>query len=311
MKKILLILVVFMFTTPMFSQVTLSSRDSITTFYPYDIMMWQEWVAGTYKNRQMSWSILRGLISGYLDGISLTWASPQTFSGIATFNGADFDAGSHGGVTFSDSVDFQADIYLKNLFPLTDDTYRLGLSRTAARWFIIQAKYGNFEYLTIYNQEGNDSTVFTFDDSLLTIDRDISIGGALTITESFTLDSAATIGVLNFESHLYTIPNVGDTTLGLSTADAYSVIELDLPGDMDPGISKMQVDGAGKGMILRFYNADATYDAVFLDLVSGDDNLYMSGNATLAAGHYDNITFQCVDATKNAQKWMQISESDN
>ena len=62
-------------------------------------------------------------------------------------------------------------------------------------------------------------------------------------------------------------------------------------------------------MILKMYNGDASYSIIFEDIVSGDDNLYLTANMTL--GTYDYIELLCVDASKGAQKWIEMSRSNN
>ncbi|MCP4394537.1 MAG: hypothetical protein GY804_09770 [Alphaproteobacteria bacterium] len=298
MKKIYVLIVSLFLTIPVYSQVTLSSRDSITTIVETDIMLWQTDDTG-FKNRQMSWRILRGQISGYLDGIPLTWAA------IQDFNGANFTAGSHGGTTFSDSVYHNTGVHYVNwLYPAASAIPGIGTLSSPYR--TIYSKQ-----FIVPNEEGNDSVLVSFDDSTLTINRDVSFSSGVNITDDITMDSAAVFNVFNFEPHSYTVPNTGDTILTLTTSDLYSSIKLDLPGDIDPGISKIQVDTASEGMVLRFYNADEDYEMIFLDVVAGDDNLYMSGNFTCQADNFDHIQFECVDATKGAQKWMQTGESDN
>jgi len=194
---------------------------------------------------------------------------------------------------------------VKHLFPTTTDTYFNGWS--TVRWLMMMAKNMYAENFYVLDPGGSDSTdavTISYDGTNVTFDK------PLNITQSLTMDSAATVNVLNLEPHPYIVPSVGDTILTLTTSDLYSLIELDLPGDLD-GISKFQIDTAAKGMVLKIYNADADYDAVFVDLVGNDDNLYMAGDFTLSAGLYQYIEFLCIDATKAAQKWMETSRSNN
>src|SRR3972149_7198926 len=101
MKKLILFLILL--TSISFSQVALSTRDSITTLVPTDIAGWQTKVASSFVNRQLSWSNLRSNLTDYIDGLANTWNLKQTFTSGGTFN-----AGANGGVTFNDSTYFPA-----------------------------------------------------------------------------------------------------------------------------------------------------------------------------------------------------------
>ena len=302
--KILTIFLTLLFSSITFGQ-KLSARDSVVAFNGDDIFAIQEDSSSTYTWRKVFFSdffeALRDSMDLYYGQLTIS----NDFTGINTFDGATFNADAHGTVTFNDSTISNATLWTGALYPKdVDGTYTLGLP--ARPWYDIYA-----HEFTVINPEHNDSASITFDDSLITISRDVNFTGTVQMSDAMLMDSTALIKVQNFEWHSVTISNLGDTILTLTTSDLYSAIELDLPGNLDPGISNFQIDTAAKGMVLKIYNGDATYDAVFIDIVSGDDNLYMSGNATLSAAHYDYIEFMCVDATKGAQVWMQTGESDN
>jgi len=303
MKKLILIMAL-LFTVPLFSQITLSGTDSVTVASQddRDILDIQIYNGGSFVHRQQSWRLHRLSLQSWLDDQSLTW------TGINTFNGATFAAGSHGRVTFADSVQFNANLtYTQNIFPKTTAGYFNG--QFGQKWLTVYSKNVFAENLYVTNVEGNDSVLISYDDSTITFNKSASFFGTVSIADDISMDSSASFNVFNFLPHPYTIPTVGDTMMTLALADLYSLIEIDLPGNVTPGISHLQVDTATKGMILKMYNGDASYSIIFEDIVSGDDNLYLTANMTL--GTYDYIELLCVDATKAAQKWIEMSRSNN
>ena len=297
MKKLIFMFLVI--TSPIFAQWDyLPNRPERTSYFGDDlvVMLWDSSGTPTWRYTLFStfFSAIEDTADLYYPRLSLS----NTFTGINAFNGATFGAGAHGKVIFVDSlVNTSGITYLNFGKPVSALAY----------WGSVAQPYNQVtaRNFVVVNAEENDSAYINLDDST------ISFTKALKLTDNISFDSASTFSVFNFEPHPYTIPTVGDTILTLTTSNLFSCIELDLPGDLTPGISNFQIDTATKGMVLRIYNADALYDAYFVDLVGGDDNLYMSGNFTQTAGHYDFIEFQCVDATKGAQKWMQTSKSDN
>jgi hypothetical protein len=103
---------------------------------------------------------------------------------------------------------------------------------------------------------------------------------------------------------------VGDTVLTLTSSDKFSSIEVDLPGNIIPGFSRLYVQGAQKGMVIRFHNVDASYTMEFEDYAGSDDNLYMAGDFVLMT-RYDFIEFQCVVESIIGQTWMETARSNN
>ena len=97
----------------------------------------------------------------------------------------------------------------------------------SARWATVPWQKVYSAQFVVVNTALNDSAVISFDDSLLTLDRDVLFSEDITIAEAMSMDSTATFSVMNFEAHSYTIPNTGDTILTLTTSDLYSLIELD------------------------------------------------------------------------------------
>jgi len=290
--KSLIIFFVLVFGSLTFGQ-KLSARDSIGTIADDDIFAAQLDSSGTYTWRKIFYSDLFSEIN------TTAWTA------IKTFNGADFSAGAHGGVTFADSVDITGLFILPAItLPTSNEVGTLGSN--SRHLFYVIAKYmyaDGFHLLDPGGSDSSDAAIFTYDGTNVTVDKNFNI------TDGITLDSASTFNVLNFEPHSYTVPGTGDTILILTLANSYSLIELDLPGSVTPGISKMQVDEATKGMIIKFYNNEASYTIIFEDIISGDDNLYLSADMTLA--QYDYIEMLCIDATKDAQVWIETSRSNN
>jgi len=219
----------------------------------------------------------------------------NSWNGINNFDGATFNVGAHGGVNFLDSINLQGTAYFSVLMRRTSSSY---IGTVALPIYSLSTRF-----LNIVGETGADSVTISIDaDGALSIPN-------LTITETITIDSSATFDVIAFTPHSDTVPNVTDTILTLVATNRYSLIMLDLPGDITPGISRIYVQGAQKGMILRIYNDDNIGYITFKDLVSGDDNLYMSGNFSLSK--YDFIEFQCVVESIIGQTWMQTNEQNN
>jgi len=295
MKKLILILILLS-TLPLFGQVRLSTMDSITTFGIYDYSYWNALSGDAYLNRKVSWTALRAAMIDYIDGLANTWALKQTFS-----SGATFSAGANGAVTFNDSVVCIAGAplwvhWIQRVSPSST------IGSAAAPFFTIYAN--NF---TVPNTEGNDSVSITYDDSTLTIDKAISFSG-LTITESVGMDSGATFTGMILGNVEYTVSTAADSIITLTTY-APSV-ELILPADVtSPGISRLHVNEATKGQVIRLWNPGGAYVIAFTQSVADDDNLTMAGDDTLA--YADNLTFQYIGLSGGKQIWMEVSRTDN
>lgn len=288
MKKYIFITLLFLLAYEAYPQVSLSTRDSVTSFQPIDLFWLQRKVTGSFVNRKVSWSYLRSNMIDYIDGLGNTWAATQTFSKGATFN-----AGSSAKVTILDSL-IATSVYING------DPYNAGsrLGNLDKPFLVMYSK--NF---VIVNTAGTDSAYIT-----LNSDGEISIPN-LTVTEKMNIDSSATFDVLAFTPHSYTIPNIGDTILTIVTANRYSMLELDLPGNMTTGISRIYVQGAQKGMVLRIYNMDASYAAKIIDYNGNDDNMYLS--ADFDFGQYDYLELMCVVASIIGQTWIETGRANN
>ena len=301
MKKLILILILLS-TLPLFGQVRLSTMDSITTFGIYDYSYWNALSGGAYLNRKVSYTTLALSLAATIDDYTLTWVNAQTFTATPIFNrGATFSAGTHGAVTFNDSTYFPANpTIIRFQKPLSKATIN-AIGTLSEPYDIIYA-----DVFRIPNTEGNDSVSVTYDDSTLTFDKDISIPN-LSVTETFSMDSAAAIQSLKLTNNAYTIVDVGDSVI--TTATLMSNIQLALPGDVTKGIETITMTGAAVGHIILLYTTDADDSVLFVDAAS-DGNLYMAGNLWLRAG--DNIAFMYIyDQPSLAWAWMELWRKDN
>lgn len=276
---------------------SLASFTAVTSLNATDLMPMQIKVSNKYKWRKITgaslWSRMRDTTQAQLTTLLNT---SNSWNGINNFDGATFNSGSHGKVTFSDSVIFASRTEIGSLYPYNATSF---MGDQTDPFLRIYSK--NF---VLVNTAGTDSVVIN-----VGTDGSLSIPN-LTISGSMKIDSSATTDVMAFTPHSYTVPNTGDTILTLATANRYSLIELDLPGNMSPGISRLYVQGAQKGMIIRFYNGDASYSMEFEDLVGDDDNLYMAGDFASMA-KYDYIEFQCVVESIVGQTWIETGRSNN
>jgi len=280
---------------PTYSQVKLSAQTAITSLSPTDIMWWNTDVGGVFTHRKMTWAVLAGEISDTMNSKTNTWALKQTFS-----SGATFSAGANGKVSFADSVQFDYPFYTSNFFPKTANGAVIGWSTQP--YYKIYAS----EFVPV-NTEGNDSCVISYDDSTLSFSKAVSFSG-LTITESVGVDSGAAFTGMIWSNVEYTVSTAADSIITLTTY-APSV-ELVLPADVNsPGISRIHVNEATKGQIIRLWNPGLAYVIAFTQSVGDDDNLVMAGNDTLA--YADNITFQYIGLSGGKQIWMEVNRSDN
>lgn len=280
---------------------TVSQLSAVTTASGTDVY----YIVSGGSSKKITHATLMSIIR---DSIK-TRAYPT--AGDWSFDGATFDAGSANTVTFNDSVVFNAIVrllsspsYSKTLLPVTTNIYQLGSS--SARYFSTHNKYAYAEQFIVTNPSSpsTDTVIISYDGT------EIQMGG-LNINDSYvSMDSATTFDLIAFTAHTYTVPAAGDTIMTLTSTDRYSSIQLDLPGNMSPGISRLFVNGAQKGMIIRFYNGDASYTMEFEDYVGGDDNIYMAGDFA-SMGQYDFIEFQCVVESIVGQTWMETARSNN
>lgn len=300
--RIFLITIFYLLTTDYcFAQTTdsVAAFTDKTTIGLTDIFPFQTKVSNKYTWRKITGANMFNRITDTTEArVTALLAASNSWTGINNFDGATFNADAHGVVTFNDSVVMGSaalPFYATRVYPLGTG----GFIGTAAKYYT--SMYANS--FVVMNSGGTDSVVINVND-----DGALSIPN-LTVTETVTIDSAASFNVLAFEPHSFSIPNTTDTILTITSADRYSVIMLDLPGDVTPGISRIYVEGAQKGMVLRIYNDDAIGYCIFKDFVDSDDNLYMTANLTM--NKYDYIEFMCVVESIIGQTWMETGRSNN
>jgi len=281
---------------------SLANKTAVTTINSTDLIAVQRKLANKYKNYKMTGLSLWNWVTAIIDTneTALLNAS-NSWNGINNFDGATFNSGSHGKVLFNgDSV------------VCTTQMFTHGIQRTQASSMIGRFDVPFFNIysktFTIVNPAGNDSAQVSYDDSTITFSKGISMPN-LTITETVTIDSGAAFNVLNFTPHGYAVPNVGDTIMTLTGANKKSFIILDLPGNITPGISNLDIDGASQGMVIRLVNNEASYTIILKDIVGNDDNLYLSANFTM--GLLDYIELMCIDDGVDSQQWFETSRSNN
>ena len=292
MKKLILILVLL--TTYAYSQTKVSDMDSITTMVTTDLFWINKDIgSSTFAHRQLSWTNLRNQMIDYIDGLANTWALKQTYS-----SGATFSAGANGKASFADSVYCSSFVNVGIGLPLSPGTGFWGISTQP----FYQMTALNF---IVPNSEGNDSVSITYDDSTLSFSKDVSIPN-LTISETFIMDSAATIQSLKINHEEYTIANVGDTVI--TPASLMSNIELALPGYVTK-IEKINMSGSASGHIIILTTYSSTDSVTFYDN-QADGNLKLAGNFTM--GQYDNLALIYIDDQGNGfAGWIEIWRKDN
>lgn len=287
MKKIFLIVFLLLLAYEAYPQIRLSTMTEVTSLDTADLFWVNEFVTPNWVNRKLKWLNLRSNMIDYIEGLANTWA------GIQTFNGATFNSGSHGKVLFNgDSV------------VITTSLWAHWLQRYAASSII-----GNYN-APFFNVYAKTFTVINADE---TDSASISISSTgkvaitdLLITETLSMDSAATLQALKLKPESYAIADVNDTVI--TTATLMSNMQLVLPGDVAMGIETINMDGVAAGHILIVYTTDID-DSVLIHEES-DGNLKMAGDVWLRAG--DNIAFMYIyDQPALGWYWMELWRKDN
>lgn len=294
MKYIFFIIIAFLIVQEVPAQVRLSTMDSVTSFQPTDLFWLNTKPSSSFVNRKVSWYYLRSNMIDYIDGLANTWAARQTF------NGATFGAASYGAIVFEDSVWNAGTSYLNRIYPTTSSTSQIGTLAIPYERIWTRS-------LTIPNTYGNDSVSISYEDSTLSFDKALRFP-SLTITETVGIDSGATLSAIIYDNVEYTVSSAADSIITLTT---YSPsVQLILPADVtSPGISRIHMNEATKGQIVRFWVSGGSYDITFTDTIGDDDNLEMAGDITLS--YLDNITFQYVGLSGGKQIWMETGRSNN
>lgn len=304
MKKIILIIILACaFASASYAQASYDSVASFTaktTIGVTDIFPFQTKVANKYTWRKITGASMWDRITDTTEArITTLLNASNSWNGINNFDGATFNSGSHGKVLFNgDSV------------VVTTSIWALWLQRYSASAIIgnYNAPFFNIyaRTFTIVNAYGNDSASITYDDSTLTFSKNVEIPN-LTITDEFIMDSSSNFNSIIYKYKLFSIPNTGDTIMTFTTREPF--VELDLPGNVTPGISRFDMSKATLGQIVRIFNGEVSYTVILKDYVGNDDNLYLSANFTM--GKNDIIELMCISPTKGSQIWVEVSRSNN
>ena len=299
MKKYIFIILLFLLAYEAYPQVRLSTMDSVTTFTPTDLFWLNTKPSSTFLNRKVSWRSLRSNIEDFIADSAHTWAQRQTFS-----NGATFSAATYGSTTFSDSlcVVNGAVLAAHYIRPYLSTTGYIG-DLTKPFGYIYSKNF-----VTV-NAEGNDSCTISYDDSVLTINKELSVG-TLTVTDNITMDSSGAFQSIHFKPNTYAITAVDDSIITIDTLKTN--IELTLPGDVtSPGIEKITMTGVPDGHIIILYHHDLNDSVVFQD-ANADGNLKMAGDFYMNVG--DNIAFMMTTGDyggSEGQHWIELWRKDN
>lgn len=298
--KLLILLVTgycLLFTGDSHAQVTYDSTASFTsktTIGATDIFGFQTKVSNKFAWRRMIgsnfWIQARDTTQAQITTLK---NASNSWNGINNFDGATFNSGSHGGVTFQDSTTLQGTSYFSILMRRTSSSY---IGTKALPIYSLSTIF-----LNVVNAAGTDSTVIYKDP----ITGDVVIPN-LTVTETVTIDSGASLQTLILDETTYTPGTVADTVMNISNPRAYILCQL--PGDITTGISALNIQGATAGQMLVFINNSASYIMKFNDFVGNDDNLILSAN--FALGYRDTIILMC-SGTAESPFWIEISRSNN
>lgn len=293
MKYIFFIIVAFLLVQEIPAQIRLSTMTEVTSLDTADLFWVNEFVTPNWVNRKLKWLNLRSNMIDYIDGLANTWALKQTYS-----SGATFSTGSNGTVDIQDSA-LTTGLWTNWLHARQAVTY---IGSTTDPFFNVYSR--NF---VVVNPYENDSVYISYDDSTLSFNKAVSFPN-LSITESVTIDSGATIGMFRLDQLTYNIPDVADTILKIPLASAKSFIILNPPGNVT-NLNKFTLEGATIGTIVKIINADAFDTIALKDIVGNDDNLLLSADFTL--GFYDSLDLLCVDDSPDAQIWIETARSNN
>lgn len=293
MKYIFFIIVAFLLVQEIPAQIRLSTMTEVTSLDTADLFWVNEFVTPNWVNRKLKWLNLRSNMIDYIDGLANTWALKQTYS-----SGATFSTGSNGTVDIQDSA-LTTGLWTNWLHARQAVTY---IGSTTDPFFNVYSR--NF---VVVNPYENDSVYISYEDSTLSFDKALRFP-SLTITETVGIDSGATLSAIIYDNVEYTVSSAADSIITLTT---YSPsVQLILPADVtSPGISRIHMNEATKGQIVRFWVSGGSYDITFTDTIGDDDNLEMAGDITLS--YLDNITFQYVGLSGGKQIWMETGRSNN
>lgn len=298
--KLLILLVTgycLLFTGDSHAQVTYDSTASFTsktTIGATDIFGFQTKVSNKFAWRRMIgsnfWIQARDTTQAQITTLK---NASNSWNGINNFDGATFNSGSHGKVTIDDSLLMIGTLYSSHIRP-TSETKTIGIRSNS-----FYAMYARA--FVVVNAAGTDSSVIYKDP----ITGDVVIPN-LTVTETVTIDSGASLQTLILDETTYTPGTVADTVINISNPRAYILCQL--PGEITTGISALNIQGATAGQMLVFINNSTSYIMKLNDFVGNDDNLILSAN--FALGYRDTIILMC-SGTAESPFWIEISRSNN
>jgi hypothetical protein len=240
---------------------------------------------------------------GITDG-SVTWADMST-SAKATIVQVTGTQSIAGAKIFTDGL------YTDGITPNASLTYNLG--KIDEMWKTVYTQRVSTNGIAILNPTGTDSVVIGYDGTDVQFNKPVTVADFY-ITESISMDSAASFNSLKLYGDTYTPVLVGDSILVIDALQAN--IRIAPPGDMTRVIG-MSMEGASEGTIVVLYNTSGLYSVTLKDDIpsllygENDHNLFkMTGDFTLGA--MDNITFKYTyNDSDLANQWMEISRSDN
>lgn len=280
---------------------SVAAFTNITIFGATDLAVTQTKVSNAYAWRKITglnfWAQVRDTTEAYgYAGLSLS----NSFTGINDFDGATFNAGAHGTVTMDDSV-------------LTGGLWTNWLHARQAvsyiGWLTDPFLYIWTKNLVIVNDEENDSVTFSYDDSLLTIDKPTKFTQLVTLGDDLGFDSSYAMKNTVYKSSVYTIANTGDSVL-IIYADSCALIELSLPGNVTnlENIVFEDAAGLGKGAVIRIWHK-AINTVFFEDAAATEDGvMQLAGDFTMGAFDYLELLHFYTGAYWS---WIEISRSNN
>jgi len=282
-----------------------ASYDSVaaftakTTIGVTDIFPFQTKVANKYTWRKITGQSMWDRITDTTEArITTLLNASNSWNGINNFDGATFNAGAHGTVTFGDSVVSLATTRLHQMRRYN------AVSNIAAATEPMNNVYA--KAFVVINDTENDSCVIFYDDSTLTFSKDISMPN-LTITETVSMDSGTVFNTFVLGIDAYSPITVADTIITFPVGQV-PIAAFILPGNLTDGISRITGTAFTNGQIIVLRNATVPYTILLKDYVSGDDNLYLAGNFTM--GYNDILTLMCI-AEEPALAWVEVSRSNN
>lgn len=296
MRKILFVICVLFFSAFTFAQQDTSLTNILnkTTLSATDIVPFQITSGGNWYWRKITganfWTQARDTTQAQLT--TLLNAS-NSWNGINNFDGATFNAGSHGGVSVLDSLDWVT-AYGQFLFPPS-----LGaLSWIGSGAVPYDAIYS--QSFVIINSGGSDSMTVVYEDGVTTFEG---------VVEADTIKGLSTI---TFYGDGIIPSDVNDSTI---TIEYTNSLQFLLPGaDMD-NLEEIIMSDMPTGDVAHslyiWINESQDYNITFQDIDgtnSSDGNLQLNGDFDMDAG--DMLHIQWL-GNYDGGLWIEVSRSDN